>query len=148
MALGRLQPWRYAAPRCEPWGDGAGGACGTGRLSTTYTLQPVCCHPLTAQKHFGDRNGLVAREERAGEHTGNQHWQQGQPQHPGTGPWQRSGRTGEAGWIKSLSFTWAGVQPQNSSPKARSHEGKKIARRRIIHTSSSYVGTAQRPMSR
>lgn len=48
---------------------------------------------------------------------------------------------GEAGWIKPLSFTWAGVQPQNSSPKTRSHERKKIARRRIIHTSLSYVGT-------
>lgn len=51
---------------------------------------------------------------------------------------------GEAGWIKSLSFTWAGVQPQNSSPKTRSHERKKIARRRIIHTSLSYVGAEQR----
>lgn len=38
-----------------------------------------------------------------------------------------------AGWIQSLSFTWAGVQPQNSRPKTRSHERKKIARRRIIH---------------
>lgn len=52
---------------------------------------------------------------------------------------------GEAGWIKSLSFTWAGIQPQNSTPKTRSHERKKIARRRIIHTSLSYVGAEQEP---
>lgn len=50
----------------------------------------------------------------------------------------------EVGWIKSLSFTWAGVQPQNSSPKTRSHERKKIARRRIIHTSLSPVGAERR----
>lgn len=91
---------------------------------------------------------LQQERERAGKHTPNVSQQQRltlSSGRAGRGPGRPFGRGGEAGCTKSLSFTWARVQPQNSSPKTRSHERKKIARRRIIHTSLSYVGAERQP---
>lgn len=74
-----------------------------------------------------DRKGSAGGQGQSGDGS----WWQGLSPSPGRGPGRASGKGG--GWIQSLSFTWAGVQPRNSCPKTRSHERKKIARRRIIH---------------
>ena len=135
----------------EPWGT-QGGGCprdgAEGQPGTACTPQPVCHHPPAAQKRSGDRNGFAAREGKG--------WEAHTEREPAAGfnpilqagrqrSWEALRATGEASWIKSLSFTWAGVQPQNSSPKTRSHERKKIARRRFVHTSLSYVGAERQP---
>lgn len=116
----------------------------TGQPGTARTPQPVC-HRSPLLDASGDKNGFADRE--------GEGWEAHTETELAEGLTLSSQHTEvlgdlwpmrEVGWIKSLSFTWAGVQPQNSSPKTRSHERKKIARRRIIHTSLSHVGAERR----
>lgn len=120
----------------------------TGQPGTARTPQPVC-HRSPLLDASGDKNGFADREGEGWEaHTETELAEGLTPSSQHTEVLGDLWPMREVGWIKSLSFTWAGVQPQNSSPKTRSHERKKIARQRIIHTSLSHVGLRCQPRCR
>lgn len=135
--MGRNQQtvlWKLPARAMGTWGRGAHG------LGQRGCWAQRAHHSLTASTpQCGDRSGFKVREGKGLEST-HRPWS---PILWQAGPGRPCRVLGEAAWTKSLSFTWAGVQPQNSSPKTKSHERRKIERRRIIHTSSSCVGAEQ-----
>lgn len=115
------------APLCSRGGASAspGDTARGGRGDRVLPKAAISPHQLPRAAR--DRKGSAEGQGEGGDGS----WWQGLSPSPGRGPGSASGKGG--GWIQSLSFTWAGVQPRNSRPKTRSHERKKIARRRIIH---------------